>query len=85
VEEAGERGCRGVIARAGSVGSVFPGSVSGSIHKLCAQAVWNGRSAVSRETTPMNWAFSTAVSTGRARVLRRVSRETGVPVDNPCG
>lgn len=35
-----------------------------SIHKLCVQAVWNRGLGVSRETTPMNWAFSTAVSTG---------------------
>ena len=43
------------------------------------------RRRVSRETSPMDCHLCTASSTGCVGVLRRVSRETGPPVDNFCG
>lgn len=60
-------------------------SGSNVIHRLWAGLLRSRVDRVSRETErPAEW-LSTRVSTGRAGVLRRVSRETGRPVDNFCG
>jgi hypothetical protein len=55
------------------------------IHRLCVRLLKKGVALFHVKPSRLGNAFSTPVSTGRASVLRRVSRETRSPVDNFCG
>ena len=57
----------------------------GIIHKLCVKLLRTDDSPFHVKPATPNVGLRARVSTGCARVLRRVSRETSVPVDNFCG